>query len=37
MTKIKFSLVLRTRESIDVFLTLDENIYGIHFKTANIL
>ena len=32
-----FSLVLRTRESAGVFITLDENIYDIHSKRANIL
>ena len=31
-----FSLVLRTRENTDVFITLDENIYGIHSKRVNI-
>ena len=30
----KFSLVLRTREN--VFITLDENINGIHSKRINI-
>ena len=33
----KFSLVLRTRENTDVFITLEENIYGIHPKRVNIL
>ena len=33
----KFSLVFRTRENTDVFITLDENISGIHFKRVNIL
>ena len=37
MKTFKFSLVLRTRESTDVFITLDENIYGIHKKRVNIL
>ena len=32
-----FSLVLRTRENTDVFITLDDNIYGIHSKRVNIL
>ena len=30
-----FSLVLRTRENTDVFITLDT--YGIHRKRVNIL
>ena len=29
MKTFKFSLVLRTRENTDVFITLDDNIYGI--------
>ena len=33
MKTLKFSLVLRTRENIDVFITLYENIYGIHNKS----
>ena len=33
MKTFKFSLVLRTRENIDVFITLD----GIHSKRGNIL
>ena len=37
MKTFKFSLVLRTRENTDVFITLDENIYGIHSKRVNIL
>ena len=37
MKTIKFSLVLCTRENTDVFITLDENIYGIHYKRVNIL
>ena len=37
MKTFKFSLVLRTRENIDVFITLDDNIYGIHSKRVNIL
>ena len=37
MKTFYFSLVLRTRENTDVFITLDENIYGIHNKRVNIL
>ena len=37
MKTFKFSLVLLTRENTDVFITLDENIYGIHIKRVNIL
>ena len=37
MKTFKFSLVLRTRENTDVFITLDDNIYGIHRKRVNIL
>ena len=37
MKTFKFSLVLRTRENTDVFITLDDNIYGIHRKWVNIL
>ena len=37
MKTFKFSLVLRTRENTDVFITLDDNIYGIHSKRGNIL
>ena len=33
----KFSLVLCTHENADLFITLDENISGIHFKSVNIL
>ena len=36
MKTFKFSLVLRTRENTDVFITLDDNIYGIHSKRVNI-
>ena len=37
MKTFKFSLVLRTRENTDVFITLNENrIYGIHSKIVNI-
>ena len=32
MKTFKFSLVLRTRENTDVFISLDDNIYGIHSK-----
>ena len=37
MKTVKFSLVLRTHENTDVFITLDDNIYGIHSKRVNIL
>ena len=37
MKTFTFSLVLRTRENTDVFITLDENIFGIHSKRVNIL
>ena len=37
MKTFKFSLVLRSRENTDIFITLDDNIYGIHIKRANIL
>ena len=37
MKTFKFSLVLRTRENTDVFITLDDNIYGIHSKRVNFL
>ena len=37
MKTFKFSLVLRTRENTDIFITFDENIYGIHHKSVNIL
>ena len=37
MKTFKLSLVLRTRENTDVFITLDDNIYGIHSKRVNIL
>ena len=37
MKTFKFSLVLRTRENTDVFITLDDNIYGIHSKRVNSL
>ena len=37
MKTFKFSLTLCTRENTDVFITLDDNIYGIHSKRVNIL
>ena len=37
MKTFKFSLVLSTRENTDVFIILDDNIYGIHSKRVNIL
>ena len=37
MKTFKFSLVLRTHENTDVFISLDDNIYGIHSKRINIL
>ena len=37
MKTFKFSLVLHTRENTDVFITLDENVYGVHSKRVNIL
>ena len=37
MKTFNFSLVLRTRENTDVFISLDDNIYGIHSKRINIL
>ena len=37
MKTFKFSLVLRTRENTDVFISLDDNIYGMHSKRINIL
>ena len=37
MKTFKFSLVLRTRENTDVFITFDDNIYGIHSQRVNIL
>ena len=37
MKTFKFSLVLRTRENTDDFITLDDNIYGIHSQRVNIL
>ena len=32
MKTFKFSLVLRTHENTDVFISLDDNIYGIHSR-----
>ena len=37
MKTFKFSLILLTHENTDVFIILDENIYGILSKRANIL
>ena len=37
MKTFKFPLVLRTRENTDVFISLDDNNYGIHSKRINIL
>ena len=37
MKTFKFSLVLCTRENTDIFITFDDNIYGIHIKRVNIL
>ena len=37
MKTFKFSLMLCTRENIDVFITLNESIYGIQSKRVNIL
>ena len=37
MKTFKLSLVLRTRENTDVFISLDDNIYGFHSKRINIL
>ena len=37
MKTFKFSFVLRTRENTDVFISLNDNIYGIHSKRINIL
>ena len=36
MKTFKFSRVHSTRENTDVFITLDDNIYGIHSKRVNI-
>ena len=36
MKTFKFSLMLCTRENTDAFITLVENINGIHSKRANI-
>ena len=35
MKAFKFSMVPRTRENNDVFITLNDNIYGIHSKRVN--
>ena len=35
--KRKFTLMLRTHENTDAFITLDDNIYGSHSKRENIL
>ena len=37
MKTFKFSLVLCTGENTDVFITLDDNIYGMHSKRVDIL
>ena len=37
MKTFKLSLVLRTRENTDIFISLDDNIYGIHSERINIL
>ena len=37
MKTFKFSLVLRTREKTDVFISFDDNICDIHSKKINIL
>ena len=37
MKTFKFSLVLRTFENTEVFITLNDNIYGINNKRVNIL
>ena len=37
MKTFKFSLVFSTRENTDIFITLDDNIYGIHSKRVNML
>ena len=37
MKTFKFSLVFRTRENTDVFITLDDNTNGIYSKIINIL
>ena len=36
MKTFKFSLMLRSHENTDVFISLDDNIYGIHSKRVNI-
>ena len=37
MKTFKFSLMLRTRENTDVFISLEDKIYGIYSKRINIL
>ena len=37
MKTFTFSFVLRICENTDVFITLDENMFGIHSKRVNIL
>ena len=37
MKTFKFSLVLRSRENTDVFITLDDTVYGIRSKRVNTL
>ena len=37
MKTFKESLLLRTRENIEVFIILDENINGILYERVNIL
>ena len=37
MKTFKFSRVQSTRENTDVFITWDDNFYGIHSKRVNIL
>ena len=37
MKTFKFSLVLHTCGNTDVFITLDDNIYGLHSQRVNIL
>ena len=36
MKTFKFSLMLHTHENTDVFISLDDNIYGIHSKSIYI-
>ena len=37
MKTFQFSLVLCTRENIEVFITLNEDVYGPHCKRVNVL